>query len=78
MATITDELSEEEYGMYINYADSQLSQDEAMRYYWGDNLGKLREIKGQVDPEEVFYYPLGIRPADVSSENELEGHKIRA
>jgi hypothetical protein len=62
MRTITDNMGGDEWGMYVNYADPMLSSDEAMRNYWGNNLGKLRWIKGQVDPQEMFYSPLGVRP----------------
>jgi len=63
MRTITDHMEESDWGMYVNYADPQLSQEQAMEYYWRQNLGRLRSIKKQVDPGELFYNPLGVRPA---------------
>jgi hypothetical protein len=62
MKTITNNMDESEWGMYVNYADPQLSQDQAMEYYWRQNLGRLRRMKSQVDPRDVFHNPLGIRP----------------
>ena len=63
MASITRTMDASDWGMYINYADSQLGQDSAQDYYWRQNLPRLQMIKAAVDPTEVFYNPLGVRPA---------------
>ncbi len=60
--TTIDPLDDADWGMYINYADSELNRTEAQRNYWGDNLAKLQDIKAQLDPGELFYHPLSIEP----------------
>jgi FAD/FMN-containing dehydrogenase len=40
-------------GAYVNYCDLDLADNYASAY-WGDNLGRLMNIKAQVDPENVF------------------------
>ncbi|KAJ3958714.1 hypothetical protein N0V92_004704 [Colletotrichum tropicale] len=52
-----------EQGMYFNYPDPNMGQDEAQTKYWGDNLARLQDIKAAVDPTEVFYFPQSVRPA---------------
>lgn len=61
-ATI-ETLQEGDFGMYINYADSQLDRETAENMYWGGNLDRLRMIKKKFDPTELFYYPQSIEPA---------------
>jgi FAD/FMN-containing dehydrogenase len=46
---------------YQNYIDPQL--DGWRRAYYGSNLARLREIKGQVDPDFRFRFPQAIPPA---------------
>lgn len=64
----TASLQEDDYGMYINYSDSQLDRQTAQKLYWAGNLERLRLIKKRYDPEELFYYPQSIEPA---SQDEL-------
>jgi FAD/FMN-containing dehydrogenase len=40
-------------GAYVNYCDLDLGDDYA-KAYWGDNLPRLKQIKAQVDPNNVF------------------------
>lgn len=61
METVTSNLEEGEWGMYINYADARVEEPEEV--YFGDNVERLKGIKGAVDPEDLFFYPLGIKPA---------------
>ncbi|KAL2157306.1 hypothetical protein VTH06DRAFT_6244 [Thermothelomyces fergusii] len=56
-------LDADDWGMYINYADPRLDRSLAQQVYYGENLDRLRRIKRQVDPTEVFYYPQAIEPA---------------
>lgn len=51
-----------DWGMYINYADAGLDRNTAEKLYFGGNLARLRKLKAKYDPEELFYYPQGIRP----------------
>ncbi|POS72748.1 glucooligosaccharide oxidase [Diaporthe helianthi] len=60
---ITAKLHEGDYGMYINYSDSQVDRGTAQRLYWGENLDRLRLLKDKFDPTELFYYPQSIEPA---------------
>lgn len=53
-----------DWGMYINYADPRLDRTEALEAYYQQNLGRLRQIKKQVDPTELFYYPQAVEPAE--------------
>jgi FAD/FMN-containing dehydrogenase len=63
-ATITDADEEGKYGAYLNYVDPELSREEAGRKYYGEEVLKnLERIKTDVDPDEVFWHPLSIRPA---------------
>lgn len=62
-SSITNSMNSSQWGMYINYADSQLSRMAAQEHYWGDNLPRLRRIKAALDPDDVFYYPQSIQPA---------------
>lgn len=60
---ITAKLHNDDYGMYINYSDSQVNRSTAQRLYWGKNLERLRLLKDRFDPTELFYYPQSIEPA---------------
>ena len=58
----TKPLAPSDWGMYINYADTSLNRTTAQNVYWGKNLPRLRDLKSQLDPEEVFYYPISLNP----------------
>ncbi|KAK2597942.1 hypothetical protein N8I77_012694 [Diaporthe amygdali] len=60
--TITT-MNDGDYGMYINYSDSQLDRGTAEKLYWAGNLDRLKLIKKAFDPFELFYYPQSIEPA---------------
>lgn len=60
--SITDLMGDDDWGMYANYLDSQLDGETAQKLYWGDNLGRLKSIKAEVDPDDVFWNPQGVRP----------------
>lgn len=60
----TESLQEGDWGMYINYADSQLDRETAQKLYYGENLDRLKLLKKKYDPAEVFYYPQSIEPAE--------------
>jgi hypothetical protein len=45
------------YGMYINYADTSLSKEEAHSHYWLKNYDRLVKIKQVYDPDKVFEGP---------------------
>jgi hypothetical protein len=47
----------EQFGMYVNYADSRLSKDEAHKRYWGTNYERLVKLKGVYDPNKLFEGP---------------------
>ena len=59
---VTAPLPISDWGMYINYADTNLDRQTAQRVYYGENLRKLQKLKAKYDPEERFYYPLSIQP----------------
>lgn len=58
----TKSLQEGDWGMYINYVDSELDRETAQRLYFGDNLDRLKLLKRRYDPTELFYYPQSIEP----------------
>lgn len=45
------------HGMYINYADTSLTNDQAHTRYWKSHYSKLVQIKQQYDPKKVFEGP---------------------
>ena len=59
---ITAPLKGGDWGMYINYADTTLSREQAQKLYYGQNLKRLQKLKAKFDPEERFYYPQSIQP----------------
>lgn len=59
----TKSLTPGDWGMYINYVDSELDRNAAGKLYYGENLERLQELKKRYDPTEVFYYPQAISPA---------------
>jgi hypothetical protein len=61
-SSITQGMSASDWGMYINYQDSQLDAQTAQEKYWGQNLSKLQRIKAQLDPNQVFWNPQSVRP----------------
>lgn len=61
--TTTEPLKDGDWGMYINYVDSELDRTTAEKLYWGENLIRLKQLKQRYDPTEVFYYPQSIAPA---------------
>jgi hypothetical protein len=50
----------DELGMYINYADTSLTNDEAHHYYWMSNYDRLASLKETWDPTGMFTYPQGV------------------
>ncbi|KAK3906372.1 putative FAD-linked oxidoreductase YvdP [Staphylotrichum tortipilum] len=63
VGNVTQGMARPDWGMYINYPDSRLGQEEAQVNYWGGHLAKLQAVKKAVDPGNVFHYPQGILPA---------------
>ncbi|KAJ5889814.1 FAD linked oxidase N-terminal [Penicillium tannophilum] len=49
------------YGAYPGYVDPRLS--DGPEAYWGDNLPRLRKIKEEIDPNNVFRNPQSPSPA---------------
>lgn len=56
-------------GAFINFVDKDLPVKatdplerklELLRYYYGNNLDRLRKVKSQYDPEYVFEFPMSI------------------
>ena len=45
------------FGMYYNYADPSLSEEEAHERYWLQNYERLAQIKRVMDPDLVFLNP---------------------
>lgn len=48
-----------DFGAYPGYVDPYL--DDPQRAYWGTNLPKLRTIKADIDPHDVFHNPQSVR-----------------
>jgi hypothetical protein len=45
------------HGMYINYADTNLTKSEAHTRYWMDHYSKLVDLKTKYDPKKVIEGP---------------------
>ncbi|KAH6967947.1 hypothetical protein AUP68_17386 [Ilyonectria robusta] len=60
--SITKPWSTSKWGMYANYADSQMTADVGPQLYWGKNLPKLQGIKAVYDPKNIFRNPQSIQP----------------
>ncbi|KAI0467332.1 Glucooligosaccharide oxidase [Xylaria cf. heliscus] len=50
------------HGASNNYADPSLERDEALQLYYGSKLQGLMELKGVLDPNDVFSHPQSIPP----------------
>lgn len=59
----TESLRDGDWGMYMNYVDSQLDRETAQKLYYGENLDRLKLLKKRFDPTELFFYPQSIEPA---------------
>jgi len=62
VSSITNNLAPNDWGMYINYADSTLNRSTAQTRYYGANLQRLQSLKATLDPKELFYNPSSIQP----------------
>ncbi|KAK7419738.1 hypothetical protein QQX98_003110 [Neonectria punicea] len=60
--SITRTIPDGKWGMYVNYADSQVSSSEAPPLYWGQNLPRLQNVKANYDPKNIFRNPQSIKP----------------
>ncbi|GAB1313305.1 Glucooligosaccharide oxidase [Madurella fahalii] len=60
----TDGLNTTQWGMYINYADPLMNQTQAQEVYYRQSLPRLKQLKKQFDPTQLFYYPQAIEPAE--------------
>ncbi|KAK2605980.1 hypothetical protein QQS21_003606 [Conoideocrella luteorostrata] len=52
---------EGDWGMYANYLDTELDSEVAQKLYWGDSLPRLRSIKAEFNPNDLFWNPQGVR-----------------
>jgi Berberine and berberine like len=68
---LEDGVSTPEMGIYPGYVDPELQ--DAQTRYWGRNHDRLRRIKLDVDPEDLFHNPQSIRPADSSPAKTFKG-----
>ena len=48
-------------GSYVNYPMASIVDEDYPKIYWGDNLERLVNIKEQVDPDNIFQFPLSIK-----------------
>lgn len=60
----TSHLVNGNWGMYANYVGTELDSETAQKMCWGGNLARLQQSKAELDPDDVFWNPQGIRPAD--------------
>jgi FAD/FMN-containing dehydrogenase len=47
-------------GDYVNFPDTLIAK--WPKAYYGDNLARLKRVKDEYDPENVFYFPQSIPP----------------
>lgn len=52
---------EAEWGAYVNYVDARL--DNWAQMYYGDALDRLKRVKREWDPQDVFWFPQGLASA---------------
>ncbi|GAC94404.1 hypothetical protein PHSY_001975 [Pseudozyma hubeiensis SY62] len=50
-----------EWGAYVNYVDARLSG--WAQAYYGDGVERLKQIKGELDAMDVFWFPQGLGSA---------------
>ncbi|KAJ0163328.1 6-hydroxy-D-nicotine oxidase [Colletotrichum tanaceti] len=60
MSSVTGTMAKADWGRYANYADSQLSNENAQDQYYRDNLPRLKTIKTKYDVKGLFTYPQGV------------------
>jgi len=48
-------------GSYVNYPMASLDVEEYEHVYWGPHVQRLRQVKRKYDPDNLFWYPQGIR-----------------
>ena len=60
VASILNAMPSVQFGMYINYADSTLTADQAHRAYWLTHYDKLAAIKANWDPRNIFSNPQAV------------------
>ncbi|KAF2088002.1 Glucooligosaccharide oxidase [Saccharata proteae CBS 121410] len=59
--SLTREMPGAGFGAYLNYVDPSLSASEAHELYYGEELyERLKELKGRVDPQGVFWNPQAV------------------
>lgn len=58
---ITSVMNRGDYGMYLNYADTSLSTEEAHEMYWLQHYHRLADIKTSVDPRDLFTNPQAVK-----------------
>jgi hypothetical protein len=63
LKSATTNMTDDEWGMYINYPDTEIDAQTAQSKYFGKNLAKLQQLKKRFDPGEVFWNPQSVRPA---------------
>jgi hypothetical protein len=61
-ATTSKSVPPAELGMYINYPDLSLDRTAAQKLYWGKSMPRLQQLKAELDPKELFYYPISVNP----------------
>jgi len=62
MDSLKDPMAPGDWGRYANYIDSELENAEAVTQYYGAHLERLRGIKTNLDPTDLFHNPQSIRP----------------
>jgi hypothetical protein len=79
VTNVTVNMTQSQWGQYINYPDPKTAQNKAQARYWGRHLGQLQDIKAKIDPDNVFHFTQGILPIlakdQVSQDStEMEGY----
>ena len=63
-----DDMQRFTHGAYLNFPGFVEDRDELLHGAYGDNLERLREIKAQYDPDNLFHGTLNIVPAEMNVE----------
>lgn len=60
MDSIKNPMAAGDWGRYANYIDSELERNAALNQYYGGHLERLRGIKTNLDPDDLFHNPQSV------------------
>lgn len=64
MDSLKDNMDVGDWGRYANYIDSELEREVAQKQYYSTSLERLMAVKAEYDPDQLFWNPQSIDPAE--------------